>query len=313
MDAITNHSALQLGYKSELGYVALTIAQFISAKVTGAGSSLNYLEEHVPSQAVLSWDAINSSTDLTYVPKFYRTEENGSPQGVSFALFETDRYGHKEKKHSSIAMPKFSSLSILSMEKGISECFKKTSEKPVILSATPYFTACRSSPHSTGLIATQSFKYKRIIVGVAAAKPATKLLGKFLPVCRGGVASQTDTRWGTGITGRTCSKEGPPLRSEVEKQEQTTTSSSAAQGSYRDTKRETRVGRNVYPDPALSHGDTTASVKPCEERKCQQNTTSLVASKAAGPPCSSLPKPQPDKDAQRRQRQSASRRRSSHK
>lgn len=120
-------------------------------------------------------------------------------------------------------------------------------------------------------------------------------------------------RWGTGITGRTCSKEGPPLRSEVEKQEQTTTSSFAAQGSYRDTKRETRVGRNVYPDPALSHGDTTASVKPCEERKCQQNTTSLVASKAAGPPCSSLPKPQPDKDAQRRQRQSASRRRSSHK
>lgn len=60
---------------------------------------------------------------------------------------------------------------------------------------TAYFTACRSSPHSTGLIATRSFKYKRIIVGVAAAKPATKLLGKFLPVCRGGVASQTDTRY----------------------------------------------------------------------------------------------------------------------
>lgn len=76
-------------------------------------------------------------TDVAYC--FPLLEENGSPQGVSFALFETDRYGHKEKKHSSIAMPKFSSLPILSMEKGISECCKKTSEKPVILSATRIF------------------------------------------------------------------------------------------------------------------------------------------------------------------------------
>lgn len=76
-------------------------------------------------------------TEVAYC--FPLLEENGSPQGVSFALFETDRYGHKEKKHSSIAVPKFSSLSILSMEKGISECFKKTSEKPVILSATCIF------------------------------------------------------------------------------------------------------------------------------------------------------------------------------
>lgn len=85
-------------------------------------------------------------------------------------------------------------------------------------------------------------------------------------------------------------KEGPRLKSVSGRAwTQTTTSSFTVWGSYQDTETETSVRCTRYPDSALSHGDTTASVELPKELKFWRNTSALVWSKAAVPLCSSLP------------------------
>lgn len=70
--------------------------------------------------------------------------------------------------------------------------------------------------------------------------------------------------WGQ-ITGGTCSKEGPPLKSVSGRTG--TQASFTAWGSYQDTETETSVRCTRYPDPAPSHGDARASAELPEELK----------------------------------------------